>query len=430
MLDLESKVQQVTQPRLSLHVPILQPDEFFMGYLGRMTVINGLSSTSDTSRILSDWFNEGKTTTKVVPIVYSLAKALQMEAKSLIQRHTLLPIARTIKRNPKKAELSTEIHESDMKGIRCLTGKKFKKAACICEECTKEDINYLGFSFWRRSHQLSGIDWCTKHNTALLEVNEKDVYAKQPLYYLSNNQYNTINTESYAQNPAVLRYVQLIQDITELATPLDFKKVAQVLLIQSKTFNISSTAKGRKNSLSGLIIDSLPSSWLSRHFNIVSNQLNESYISSLNDVIRFNSQGKSCTNTILAAAVLFENADEALYRLTHHEYKPIKSPIKTAITDETLIKSYIKNKGNIVNVSNELNTKYKSILLKCSKNGLPALTKVNQITFNEIKSFYEGKDFASILNTPGININLFSSVIRTAGVRFSNTINKLNKFAS
>jgi TniQ len=233
MHDLKSKIQAVAQAKHNLHIPTLMPDEFFLGYLGRITLINGLRSATITNNILSAWIKQGHPETKVVPSAYSLAKVSGLDLETFFRRHTLVPIVRAIKTGAYVSSDYADTNKNlDLQGMLVLTSKKVKKVACFCESCVKEDQSYLGFSFWRRSHQLSGVEWCTKHNRPLYEVNKKDAYATQPSKHFMNKNFSKTSIDQSTLNPVTLRYVQLIQDALDLKTPLDYKSTRQVLFVK------------------------------------------------------------------------------------------------------------------------------------------------------------------------------------------------------
>ncbi len=430
MYDLESKTQQVTQAKHGLHIPMLMPDEFFMGYLGRLTLINALGNTSNTNKILSAWVKQSRPEANVIPTAYSLAKLLGIDVEKFTREHTLAPIKRTIKSEVDQRNADASARQNlNLQGMLILTSKKIKKSACFCASCIKEDLDYLGFTFWRRSHQLPGIDWCPKHNVALCEVIEDNAFATQPSIYYRANKFNETGIGNNASHPVILRFAQLIQDALDLTTPLDFKVTVQVLFKQSKEFNIRTSAKGNKKTLSDLMIEQLPDYWLSKHFPNLKKERHGTYLSSFDDVLRLNGNGKSCMNTLLAAAVLFKNADEAIFEFTQHQYKcPPKA--KPKISDKAIIESYIKFQGNIKRVAAELNQSYDTLYARAATLGLPALTNVNRATFNAIMSFFRGENFLTSINKPGVNPEKFESVIRTAGGQLSSTINKFKRSMS
>lgn len=421
--DLESRIQETNQSRLSLCVPTLMPDEFFEGYLGRISLVNGLTVRTDINRILAKWIKQQHPdkTLKVIPAAYCLSKLLNIDVEKFIRQHTLAPITSALK-SKLNLNKTDKCEQQNLHGMLIITSKKIKKSACFCASCVDEDLDYHGFSFWRRSHQLSGIDWCIKHNTPLLEAKEDMPYTTQPAFYLFNKRFAEVNIEKYLFHPIIQRYSQLIQEVIDLNEPLDYKVVYQVLLSQSKEFNIRTRVTGDRKTLSDLIIEKLPSSWLKRHFpNLRIDQSGYQY--SFDDVLRPNNVCKSCMNTLLAVAVLFENADEALLKLTRHQYK-YKTILKPEVSDQDIRNAYIKYQGNISKIASELNINYAIMLNMTSKLGLHALSNLDQPTLKAIISFYNGQDLSSIFKNPDINLDKFQSVIRTAGNFFSSTCKK------
>lgn len=427
MYDLESEIQQVTEAKHGLHIPIIMPDEFYEGYRGWVTAVNGLTSTSDTNKILSNWVKQSHAgiDIKRVPAAYSLAKLLNMDVETFIRQHTLAPITAAIKSKsaPSNADATAQ-QNLNLQGMLTLTSKKIKKAACFCVSCIEEDLDYLGYSFWRRSHQLSGIDWCSKHNIPLCEVTEDDPYAIQPAIHLWNKSFIEISIKDHASHPVISRYAQLIQDALELTVPLDFKVTSQVLLKKSKKFNVRINVIGNKKTLSDVMIEQLPADWLSKHFPKLKKEKPGTYLYTFDDLQRQNSDSKSCMNTLLAAAVLFESADEAILEFTQHHYKPSTTLKPKDVDDKTIIKTYIKYQGNIRKIASELDQNYQTALNITSRLGLPALTNLDKVTFNAIVSFYNGESLLTVMNNPDINLEKFQSVMRTAGTHFSSTMNK------
>lgn len=55
-----------------------------------------------------------------------------------------------------------------------------EKTLRLCECCLKEDLSFRGFSYWRRSHQLIGVTWCTKHERPLLQTSLSSAMACSP----------------------------------------------------------------------------------------------------------------------------------------------------------------------------------------------------------------------------------------------------------
>ena len=309
--------------------------------------------------------------------------------------------------------------------MQALTSIQLKPSACFCTECVTEDVEYRGISYWRRSHQLIGVDWCLKHNIILSEVKTATPFRTTPASHLKLNNYVTSDIHNYAEHPVILRYSQLLNDVLDLKEPLDFKATSQVILNQSKTHNVRASTVGKKKTLSDLMIEILPAEWLNKHFPNLKKDNFGTFLYGFDDIQRPNGTSKSCINTLLAAAVVFDSPDEAIFKLTTHQYSPQNQTKKNNINSQSFLASYIKNNGNVRKVAEEESIGYLSALKNATKMGLTPLSNMDEKTFEAILDFYNGSDLLTLMQNPEINHEKFTMAIRTAGTQFASTIKKL-----
>lgn len=154
---------------------LLKPaeEEFFLGYIGRLTHVNLSNSWLETMRSLVVHFNLDQDYTPVRG-QYGQAES-QLEALALtsgktvgefIRHHTNLnaegqtpdAVARRLNFLMRRRKVSKQ-H---------LQGKR----PYLCRECVSQQAHEVGFSFWHRQHQLDGLYWCPVHRTALLAVED------------------------------------------------------------------------------------------------------------------------------------------------------------------------------------------------------------------------------------------------------------------
>ena len=50
----------------------------------------------------------------------------------------------------------------------------------LCQACVEEDLGFWGFSYWRRNHQVRGVDCCPKHGVLLHQVDSSEGLALFP----------------------------------------------------------------------------------------------------------------------------------------------------------------------------------------------------------------------------------------------------------
>lgn len=159
-----------------LHLPELLPDELMGGYLGRIGRINGINQVAVRAQLHA---MTGRTGLPVMRRTWchALAGSLGMPADALAREHTTLPLLRVLR--PAGDSLS-HAAEDDAKTLRLLEVALPDEGPRLCPQCVNEDQHFWGISYWRRSHQLKGVNWCTKHQAALLVTTNADVLTDFP----------------------------------------------------------------------------------------------------------------------------------------------------------------------------------------------------------------------------------------------------------
>lgn len=138
------------------------PDEFALGYAGRLRILNQAKSAQQFGYRLRDHFVAPDGTKP------SLADALILASgqtrSDFLRHHSLIGyhLAVTNKaRNPCSSYLS----RPDL--IAAFGFRLIQNEARFCSKCLKEDRQTHGIAYWHRSHQLAGIYWCHLHGDAL-----------------------------------------------------------------------------------------------------------------------------------------------------------------------------------------------------------------------------------------------------------------------
>jgi len=159
-----------------LHRPELLPDELMGGYLGRLGRINGINKHAVRAQLHEI---TGRTSLPVIRRTWchALAGAMGMTADMLAREHTTLPLLRALR--PAGHSLS-HAAEDDAKLLRLVEMALPDEGPRLCPQCVNEDQHFWGISYWRRSHQIRGVSWCTKHNAALWIARSADVLTDFP----------------------------------------------------------------------------------------------------------------------------------------------------------------------------------------------------------------------------------------------------------
>ncbi|PPC83162.1 MAG: hypothetical protein CTY38_04830 [Methylotenera sp.] len=415
----------VSKVEKSLALPSLLPDEFIVGYLGRVAQLNGFGRFALHRALKTEFFDESKEKTNA-PSILLIARGLKLEVAYVMKHHSLTHILKATRDegdNHFKSAADKQRYEWSL--MNYLSMRYPKNVACFCKSCVMEDLEqYKGVSLWRRSHQLPGIDWCLKHNEPLQEVLGKEPFILHPGIYLSKRNYCKQPNSAGMNHPIILRYAQLVEDALELDVPVD-RKVAKVTLVnKAKSVDIKNYETGRTRKLSDLMREQLPEAWILKFLPKLLNKSYGAYFSSIDEVLKPSQKPKPYISTLLAAAVLFEDADEAMQHLTKSLDQLNILKKKPKISDKEIEKAYVRHRGNYAQMGEQLDRDRRTIFMRGQSLGLPSLTRVSLGTLQALRDFYEGADLFDVLLKPNVDKKALANIIRVTGQSFFTSIKK------
>lgn len=156
----------------------LLADELFLAYGHRVATENGLSGPAALRRLISK--SVAKRPTDENPMARGtrwLVEISGLSTESVVKWHTLVPLVWHFApaQGPQRI-LCTFGDGSYLSRANSLLAD----TARLCPDCVKEDRRFRGFTYWRRSHQVPGVDWCFKHNQILLENEAESPFSSSP----------------------------------------------------------------------------------------------------------------------------------------------------------------------------------------------------------------------------------------------------------
>jgi len=334
-----------------MHMPCLLPDEFLPGYLGRVARLNGIASGYEMKiRIKTSRHPQQPTQ---LPIEW-LAQASQMPLDVLIQRHTLIPLFRAVR------EEGCSAHHSDRSAIRQYRVGLPSKQAQLCQKCVEEDRTFWGLSYWRRSHQVTGISWCIKHESPLSRTAQCPDLFRFPEEALQAGDLVTSNQSDLTASTR--RYADISMGLLDLTYPLPTVQVALRIQAQARRLGLRTSRIGKHDNVSDYVLAEMPTPWLLEHFPALANKVAAQHVSSIDGVCNANRVAFRSSTYALVAAALYGSADEALLGIT--------SPLTDAE------RTYIASRANFrtaAQIGNDLQTKLR--LKKHIRREYPTLRK-------------------------------------------------------
>jgi hypothetical protein len=287
-------------------LPTVMPDEFVLGYWGRVHILNLLDTPNQTVKALIDYFALPPSR---IQRLEALALAAKTDVQNLVQKHTLIPAHGAISQHFIGATHGTPASPDVIKQSWKLLQKS---GAYFCPECAVAQQAQWGFSYWMRKHQLLGVDWCLEHRTHLLPCNVDAFMNSTPNLREITKPSNLIEPER-TYWPILERYSQIMIAYLSRTIRVGVQDVARRLRPIAAARKLGTRGILNAQHLSDIAVEQLPSWWLDEMFpSINSKQANAPFLPLDNTVLSGFAMAHAYA---LAMAILYESSEEALASL-------------------------------------------------------------------------------------------------------------------
>ena len=211
-----------------IHWPELLPEEMLAGYVGRVARLNGISQQR-----LWRHLHEHETLTgkpgHLRTWVHALATAYPLDADALAGNHTLIPLLMVLR--PQSSSMRMADPKSAAALHQCETALP-DRGPRLCQACVEEDLGFWGFSYWRRNHQVCGIDCCPKHGVPLHQVDNPDALAMFP----EECQGNARQLAPAVAEPWRSRLTEMVTELMDLKSAIPSNQALYRLLKRCEQF--------------------------------------------------------------------------------------------------------------------------------------------------------------------------------------------------
>lgn len=238
-------------------VPAILPDELIHGYLVRLSSINGLK-ISDFLLYVNDEVKASKN--NQIPSGFNdvISKIVRMPQAYLLKHHSLIHLLRH------KHQLK---NPTKLGYIYFNTPSFFKEENYFCRSCCQEDVEYHGYSYWRVTHQLHGLEFCLKHRELLIQVRRDRYFRTMPNVIRSDDYISAVNVDaSILKCSAALRFFELCEDFQTNEIYLNRNTLTPHLRMLAGELSINTTKRNGSIHLSEYLAQTYPTVWLCKYF--------------------------------------------------------------------------------------------------------------------------------------------------------------------
>lgn len=395
--------------------PLPYPDELDQGYAGYVMRLNGMRSMKDLDRLMREWAGCPEKSWREVSRLELISKVANLSVMDFVLHHTTLPLRRGI--TSYQADLP---HGSDRnKKIWWSTAmREARTGAFFCERCAQEDLEFHGRSYWRRLHQVPGLLSCAKHGIPLSFCRDNSAFQQAPSHWIGKCETaDPAWAMEVAANDTIARYLAICDGLLESTQPFSVNHVSAVLYHKGASLGLQTYAgKVKAPLLSDKVIEQCGRNWLSMVLPILADKPDKIALSKLDGVFYMKTSASTTFAYVLACAVLFESAEEALNALAgplppRGEVRQWK---KIDIDPDILVSVYIGQGGNYVKVAKRLGISFASTANRLSGMGLPNMIETDCKSTQKALSAYldEGCSLQQSADRGGITQTELDEAVR------------------
>lgn len=296
-------------------IPSLLPDELARGYLGRVARMNMLSNLEQTYCLLRAALPNGVGAPQPDRMVHVLSEIAGVSSDAVVTQHTMGPFIMAVRG---AASCAPHSERDDKNRRNALTfPRTWAKDFHCCLRCIQEDAGFHGVSYWRRSHQLKGVVFCSKHGCGLHSaVIRRWSDFPEDLFEVSKAIDQEV-VDDALRNPVICRYEEICSMLALRPRPFPMEVVSR--LIRDRAQIVCPPGPNGSLRLTPLAVEKASGPWLASHFPGLQERRRTGHVDSLDRIVGTPNVPLATQYYALALALLFDSSDEAMYCVTQAE---------------------------------------------------------------------------------------------------------------
>lgn len=248
----------------------------------------------------------------------------------------------------------------------------------LCRHCVAHDLEVLGFSYWRRVHQLRGVTWCVDHRRALSEARGPNPLARSPQAAIADSsECEPSEVEPAMKSDVLNRFASVLRSfLTDMTWQVGARDAAELIELRAKQVGLGAVGHAT-SSLTHLAELNVPARWYANHAPKAYRgkpYTHIQWISSAANRCWGPAKTESCA---LALALLWERPDEASKALLGCGLqRPYFWQLRNDLDIESMSFLWLRHKGSTARIARATRRDPSVVEDEYGQAGLGALTDI------------------------------------------------------
>lgn len=410
------------------------PDELSIGHEYRLRVINNCTSTKNLYSLIDKLLAELGYETNNLPKLHQLALASSIAPTDYARQHSMLSIHRFADHDGSKRwhGSSTTFTYSRQRGMI-----PQRSGGYCCIKCIENDLKKHPFSWYRRNHHITGVDWCSTHSVPLCRVDSNAPFEQLPHVWLAEDQLLQPKpcVPTLPEDGFLHRYVKLSVQQLGRQSPFDIQKIRSLLAKQAKQSNLRVIEEGVRPLISDRLVELAPKEWLEASIPEFSTKKSKKFFYHIDSLAISRPRAGTGDGYLMAIAALYNSVEDALADLssldkaenviTSTARKVNRSP---KFWDGDIWDEYLMAKGIHSEMANRLGLERSYLGDRMFDLGLPSLHKVkNSAVWRAFLQFSRGKSLEDSCSAEQVDPAELELLLRHCSTRVYRAIQKIQQ---
>ena len=413
------------------------PNELAQSHAQRVQFLNGCKNRAELNGLLTREVRRRGRDPNGMLRIGELAFVSDLSQAEYVTQHSMVSAFRVAAKPGEEFPHGDPAGDSftQMNGFRTQRSGSF-----VCLKCVEEDMAQWHFSWYRRTHHLAGVDWCWAHGTVLQQVKSDKHFESSPYQCVNEGKIEQVDAcvsvmpaESY-----LARYVELSCNILLRQRPCEAAKINRLISERAQELGMRvSRIGGKKTLLSDQMRFYVPERWLHTHVPDWPKKADRQFLRFLDLPTISLTQAHSGASYVAVLAALFETTEQALLQLRSSTLSSVKPKLRPPRYEEhangsrywtgEFWESYVKHRGSVQKIADELHMVPNRVLIKMKRIGLPSTHGLEtDPKWRALARFHKGEDLIAACTREHADLSsvlaLLKIIIRPVGQMISDCL--------